>query len=139
MKFKSKRGKSIPKYSIAHLMKLIHDLKLQKNVHLLGIRHNPFPLLKKADCFVLSSDHEGQPMVLLEALILGKPIVATDIVGNRSVLEGRPGLLVPNSEEGLLVGMQKFLDGEVTSKEFDYQEYQKNALRMFYSGVINGN
>lgn len=74
-------------------------------------------------------------MVLLEALILGKPIVATDIVGNRSVLEGRPGLLVPNSEDGLVDGMKKFLDGKVTSKEFDYQEYQKNALEMFYTKV----
>ncbi|MGT8959708.1 glycosyltransferase [Escherichia coli] len=58
---------------------------------------NPFPLLKRADCFVLSSNHEGQPMVLFEAMILDKPIISTDITGSRSALEGRSGVLVENS------------------------------------------
>lgn len=113
----------------------IKELRLEENVFLLGRIFNPFPYLKKANCFVLSSNHEGQPMVLLESLTLKKPIVATDIVGNRSVLEGRDGLLVENSSEGLLFGMKEFLSGNLGEVNFDYDAYNKNALESFYNKV----
>ncbi|STZ76012.1 putative glycosyl transferase [Bergeriella denitrificans] len=117
------------------LSQLIRDSDLNNNVYLLGSRFNPFPFLKHADCFVLSSDHEGQPMTLFEAMILKKPVIATDIVGSRSVLENRPGLLVPNNEEGLLQGMIDFIEGKLYFGDFDYSKYQKDALDMFYSKV----
>ena len=80
---------------------LIADLDLSANVLLAGLRNNPFPALARADCFVLSSNHEGQPMVLLEALTLKKPIMSTDIIGARYVLQDGYGLLVENSVEGV--------------------------------------
>lgn len=113
----------------------INNLGLKEKVFLLGMRTNPFPLLKRASCFVLSSNHEGQPMVLIEAMILKKPIVSTDIVGSRSALEGRPGHLVDNSVEGLTEGMQDFLDNKLHFDEFDIDAYQENALNMFYEKV----
>ena len=75
-------------------------------------------------------------MTLLEALVLDKAIVATDIVGNRSVLEGRPGMLVDNSIDGLLDGMRRFSKGEVPCGGFDWSEYQRDALEMFYRKVL---
>ena len=114
------------------LTKQISDLNLEDKVFLLGIRTNPFPLIRRADCFVLSSNHEGQPMTLLEAMILKKPIIATDITGSRSVLESRPGHLVENTEEGLLQGMIDFVGEKLEFGNFDYQSYQENALYMFY-------
>ena len=121
-----------------YLKQLIRELKLEKKVFFLGQRSNPYPYLKQADCFVLSSNHEGQPMTLFEALILKKPIIATDIVGNRSVLEGRPGLLVDNSHEGLEQGMIDFLEGKYKDeKSFDYEVYNQNALEMFYKKVLD--
>lgn len=119
------------------LSKLILDYDLSKNVFLLGIRFNPFPILKRADCFVLSSDHEGQPMTLFEAMILKKPIISTDIIGSRSAIEGRSGLLVENNEEGLFVGMRDFIEEKITFNDFDYDEYQQNALHMFYNKVCS--
>lgn len=91
------------------LQRQIITLGLEKSVHLLGRISNPFPLLKRADCFVLSSNHEGQPMVLFEAMILDKPIISTDITGSRSALEGRSGVLVENSVDGLFNGMRDFI------------------------------
>ena len=116
----------------AHLRDLVKRLKLGGKVRLPGFRKNPFPYLKRADCFVLSSNHEGQPMVLLEALILGKPIVATDIAGNRGVLEGRADLLVENSVEGLIKGMSAFADGAVAAGSLDIEAYRRNSLLAFY-------
>ena len=118
-----------------HLIHLVVELKLTNSVHLLGRRFNPFPLLKRADCFVLSSNHEGQPMVLFEAMILKKPIISTDIIGSRSAIEGRTGHLVENSQEGLIQGMLDFLNGNLSFPEYDITDYQKNALEMFYTKV----
>lgn len=119
------------------LSKLILDNNLSENVFLLGIRFNPFPFLKRADCFVLSSDHEGQPMTLFEAMILKKPIIATDIVGSRSAIEGRSGLLVENSEAGLFIGMRDFVEDKIIFDVFDHEKYQKDALEMFYNKVCS--
>lgn len=52
-------------------------------------------LYQQADVFVLPSEREGMPLVLLEALAMGLPIVATDIPGNRDVVaDGQNGILV---------------------------------------------
>jgi CDP-glycerol glycerophosphotransferase len=119
-----------------HLHQVVRETGVEDCVHLLGYRKNPYPYLRKANCFVLSSNHEGQPMTLLEALVLDKPIVATDIVGNRSVLHDRPGLLVPNSEEGLIAGMAAFASGGVAAGGFDWRAYQVDAIEMFNQRVL---
>ncbi|EIA89735.1 CDP-glycerol glycerophosphotransferase family protein [Campylobacter coli] len=110
------------------LEKLIKDLKLDKKVFLLGRIFNPFPYLKKADCFVMSSNHEGQPMTLLEALVLNKAIVATDIPGNVSVLDNRGGLIVENNVNGLISGMERFLCGKIENKIFNYTQYNLKIM-----------
>lgn len=115
----------------------VSSMEMQDVVLLAGQHSNPFPILRCSDCFVLSSNHEGQPMVLLEAMVLGKPIVATDIDGNRGVLKGGHGCLVDNSSEGLSDGMLAFIRGHIAPKPFDSEAYQASARRMF-SGVVLG-
>lgn len=118
------------------LIDQVRKLGLEDDVHLLGQRENPFPLLSASDCFVLSSNHEGQPMVLFEAMILKKPIISTDIVGSRSAIEGRSGHLVDNSVEGLAKGMEEFINGDLIFSDFDVMEYQEEASNMFYEKVV---
>lgn len=85
------------------LKKLAADLKL-KNVTFAG-RKDGEELLKyykQADIFVLTSEREGMPLVLLEAMAMGLPIIATNVTGSRDVIEnGKNGLLVPynNTDE----------------------------------------
>ncbi|NHC42576.1 GW domain-containing glycosaminoglycan-binding protein [Bacillus sp. MM2020_1] len=117
------------------LENLISELKLEESVYLTGQLENPFALMKKCDCFVLSSHYEGQPMVLLEAMTHGMNIIATDIVANRNVLEdGRYGLLVENSIEGLEKGLTQLARNELNNKldEFIPEEYNKKAMASFY-------
>ncbi len=56
----------------------IKRLGLTKTVHLPGFIANPYPYIEKADCFILASDSEGLPVVLVESLYLNTPVVSTD-------------------------------------------------------------
>ena len=110
-----------------HLEKLITELSVTEKVHLLGQVDNPYIYLKDADLFVLSSNHEGQPMVLLEALTLNIPILATDIVGNRSVLNTMDECLVENTEDALAVGLAYHLE-HAKPNNFDAEQYNIDAI-----------
>ncbi len=65
----------------------IGDFGLDDKVKLLGKQDNPYKFLDKADCFVFSSNHEGFPNVLIEALACELPIISTDCKsGPREIL-----------------------------------------------------
>ena len=71
----------------SELTELVIKLSLQENVLFLGEQKNPFSILRKCDCFVLSSLWEGFGNVLTEALTLNKPIISTDCdMGPREIL-----------------------------------------------------
>lgn len=76
---------------------LIRKLEVEAKVQLPGFAANPYPYMKKASLFVLSSRWEGLPGALIEALYCGAPLVATDCPsGPREVLaDGKYGRLVP--------------------------------------------
>ncbi len=119
------------------LKRLVGRLGMEERVRLLGYRLNPFPYLKRAACFVMSSNYEGQGLVLFEAMILGIPIISTDIAACRSVVEGRSGLLVENSAEGLFHGMEAFLNGEIEAGVVNLDAYRSGALAAFYAKTCN--
>lgn len=79
------------------IMDLVRKLQLETDVAMLGFQLNPYKFISKASVFVLSSRWEGFGNVLVEALSVGTPVVATDCpVGPREILEGgRLGRLVP--------------------------------------------
>lgn len=72
------------------------NLGLQDCVHFLGSRNDVFDLLPQLELMVLPSWWEGFPTVLLEAMALGVPVVATDVSGSRELVNtGETGILVP--------------------------------------------
>lgn len=81
-----------------------------KNVFLHGIRTNPYPYIKKADAFLLSSRSEAYPTVIIEAMILNKFIVATDVSGVREILNDYDyKIIVENNESGIQKGIEEYL------------------------------
>ncbi|HEC77926.1 MAG TPA: glycosyltransferase family 1 protein [candidate division WOR-3 bacterium] len=78
-----------------HLKDLVHRYGLEKTVRFLGYIENPLEIISSFDVFLLPSLWEGFPYVLLEAMYLKKPIVATDIFGIKEVIE--------NNKSGILV------------------------------------
>jgi glycosyltransferase involved in cell wall biosynthesis len=79
------------------------NLGLSRRVHFLGLRTDIPEILRATDVFVLSSDFEGNPLSLMEAMASGLPIVSTAVGGVPALLEsGEQGLLVPPGDSGSL-------------------------------------
>lgn len=96
------------------LTKRIDQLGLGNCVCLTGFVSNPYPYLKRASVFSLSSEWEGLGVVLIEALALGVQIVSTDCRSGPSeiLVSGKYGILVPIKDSlALAQGLIKVLRG----------------------------
>lgn len=93
-------------------------------IEYMGATSDVRPMIAQADCIVLPSYREGAPRSLLEAASMGKPIITTDAVGCRDVVDdGTTGFLCrPRDAEDLALKMEKML-----SLSFD--ERKKMGLR----------
>jgi glycosyltransferase involved in cell wall biosynthesis len=92
-----------------------NELGVTCQVHFLGVRTDIPDLLGAMDVFVLSSDYEGNPLSVMEAMASGLPIVSTAAGGVPDLFEnGREGFLVPPGDVRGLAGGMVFLlrDGE---------------------------
>lgn len=90
----------------------IINLGLQDFVHFVGYTDNPYAWMKYADCFVLPSRIEGLPNSLIEAMYIGKPVVATTCIPviERIVNDGINGILVKSEDyEAMANAMQSAL------------------------------
>jgi glycosyltransferase involved in cell wall biosynthesis len=82
------------------LNELIASSKLQERIKIISGETDVWPYYALIDVFALTSMWEGLPYVILEAMAMGKPVVATDISGCRDVvIDGETGLLVPPRDE----------------------------------------
>jgi glycosyltransferase involved in cell wall biosynthesis len=93
---------------LAELTARAQQLGLSDAVCFAGFQQNPWSYLKYADAFVLSSRYEGLPNILLEALALGSPIVATDCPGAiREVQARHPEIILvpPENPDALAAAM----------------------------------
>lgn len=97
--------------------------------HVVFTGHQTFgmALVDQSDCFVMSSNHEGQPMVLLEAQVLGKPIVSSKFPAIEGALRNGNGLITPRDKESLAQGMLQFLAGNVSHHGFSVDDYNSTA------------
>ncbi len=96
----------------------IKEEKIENCLLLLGVKKNPFPYIKQADCFVMTSRFEAQPMVLNEALTLGVPVISTEFLSAHEVVnDGVNGIVVENSNNGVLEGILRFISDETLRNE----------------------
>ena len=79
-----------------HLETLTKDLKLEKRIHFIGNVKNPFMYLSKSNIFILSSETEGFPNSLIEALACGLAVISSDCIS------GPREILAPNTNSSIL-------------------------------------
>lgn len=139
---------------------LVSELQLEQKVYFPGVRKNPYKYLAASEMFLLSSYTEGFPNVLVEAMILGRPLVSTDCrTGPAEILDhGKYGILVPDMgdtedysgdtiSEKETCFAEKIVEvlkdserqkelSELERKragEFDYDSYVDNLLKLCYN------
>ncbi len=125
------------------------SLGIQERVHLLGYIPDAATYVRMFDIFMLPSKKEGLPYVLLEAGLAGLPVVATDLPGNRDIIEsGIHGFLIEpdyrviaTSLEMLIrdPGMRRTLGAALQEKvmaEFSIEHMVDNTLALYSSSKL---
>ena len=93
------------------LQRMICEEGLEDIIYPIGVRTNPIPYLKKADCFLLPSRHEGKPMVVTESFIMGVVPVVTEYTSAREqIKDGIDGLVFENDDEALYQGLKRVVE-----------------------------
>ncbi len=89
-----------------------NDPKLKKRIRFLGYRQDVNQIMRASDIFTLPSHREGMPRSIIEAMMTGLPVVATNIRGSREeVIDGKTGLLIPlHSPDKLADALCKFVN-----------------------------
>ncbi len=129
----------------------IIELELEKKVILLGRQENPYKYISKADCFVFSSNHEGFPNVLLEALACDLPVISTDCQsGPREILSPDSdaehqikdnielveyGILIPVDDEDNLIKAMDIMIKDEKLRE-SYKQKAVNRAKEFDKDII---
>lgn len=94
----------------AELEQFAADLKLKQNqVSFLGWQNEMDEIYRRADILVLTSEYEGSPNVLLEAMSFSVPAIATNVGGVAEILNASNGFLLESTDEATIVGAIKKL------------------------------
>ncbi|MCC5519723.1 glycosyl transferase [Vibrio splendidus] len=126
--------------------KLVSDLGIDDRVIFKGFTENPYPYLKKSEGLTLSSDFEGLPTVLIEAIALNAPIITTDCSGGiREIVGDNENVISPCHDTEKLSSMMdslilspdefqcsfpnKFLASEVSSQYHHLHSLYYNSTR----------
>ena len=98
---------------LPNLLEQQKNLGVQKSFVFAGNQMNPYPFIKNADFFIMPSESEAWPLVIAEALILQKPIIATKVGDVESMIEDRKtGYLIDYDTHEIYVAMKEFLTNE---------------------------
>ena len=95
-----------------YLERLVRAMDLQDSVILAGYQSNPYPYMKKSRFLVISSYTEGLPVISMEALSLGVPVVATIPSIGEAFGEEACGIVSENTNAGLEAAIRKMLTDE---------------------------
>lgn len=111
----------------AELKKQAAQAGLEDSFIFLGFTADIYPYLKGCDLFVLASLFEGMPNVVMEAMAMQKPVVATDVNGARELMvEGKTGIIVPpENPESLARAIETIIDNPETLEKFGRAGYER--------------
>ena len=98
---------------LPNLLEQQKNLGVEKSFVFAGNQMNPYPFIKNADFFIMPSESEAWPLVIAEALILQKPIIATKVGDVESMIEDRKtGYLIDYDTHEIYLAMKEFLTNE---------------------------
>ncbi|WP_409344186.1 glycosyltransferase family 4 protein [Paenibacillus sp. MBLB4367] len=106
---------------------IVYELNLENVVEFLGMRKDVKQLLKNCDIFVLTSNYEGLPISIIEAMGSSLPVVASNVGGvNELVIENYNGFLVGRGDTiKVAESLQKLLDNKILREEMGQASYKR--------------
>lgn len=111
------------------LKNLIQEKKLEKHIELIGFQPNPYPYLLNSDVFVMSSISEALPTVLIEAMILKKPVLVTNCSGCREIVEnGKFGLLAEQNVNDIAEKMIQYISNPKLLNYYSKQSFERSKI-----------
>ena len=117
---------------------MVREKKLEDYVIFYGKRSNPFPYIKNACAFVMSSEFEGFPTTFGEAMTLNVPLITTDVSDAKELIENKYGIVVDNNDDAIYDGMKEFLDnGFKVENKFSPKKYNAESMNKLCQ-VIEG-
>ncbi|MEE0859631.1 MAG: glycosyltransferase family 4 protein [Acutalibacteraceae bacterium] len=130
--------------------KYVADLGIEKHISMLGYRRDIHKLITLSDISVSTSRQEGLPVNLIEALAIGKPIVATNVRGNSDLVEnGVNGFLVElnNSDQMAEKILEIYNNSQLAekmrkeavkmSKKYSFQNVNKSLVEIYQKYGVN--
>lgn len=96
---------------------MVNKKKLEEYITFLGAKQNPYPYFMISDCLLMSSEYEGYPVVFIESLILGLPIITTDISDSKEDIENKYGIVTKRNTKEIYSAMKTFIQNGYEIKE----------------------
>lgn len=101
------------------LMEYIQLNNLQKSVQMAGVQSNPYKYVAKSDLYICPSYTEALSTTCIESLLLGVPVISTDVPGSQDILgNNNCGIIVDNTEESLYLGLKNILENPTILEEY---------------------
>lgn len=120
----------------------IKENGLENNVRLWGLQNNPYPYMKAADMLYLGSYHESYGLVLVESMIVGRPVVTTHTASAEEVVDERYGWICDNNEEGIYNTFKDIFSDPQKLKEktnnLKNYEFDNESIKKKYDDLIRG-
>lgn len=108
---------------------------LNNYIKLYGFKANPYPFISQADVFCLVSDYEGLPVTLMEAKILNKPIVSTNIDSAMEIIDdGNDGVIVEKNADSIFLVLRHMI---TDSSYFNRLKQNSLAFNGFHEANID--
>lgn len=132
----------------SYLEKLITSLKLSDRIKLLGYRDDISNIYKIADLFAFPSYREGLSVALMEAMVVGLPVICSKIRGNIDLIDDKKGgyLIKPNDLNGFINSIIQLRRNSENRESFGFynskkvirfgKEAVKNEMKKIYNEII---
>ncbi|MBO5832086.1 MAG: glycosyltransferase [Alistipes sp.] len=135
-------ARRLPQYGfvwIGNLEEVTEYGPLPENCHFVGNIPNAGAYCSQADLFMLASNYEGLPMVILEAMSFGKPVVASNVGGvSEIVRDGVNGYVLPNDADLFATKIEEILEDSEIYKHLSHSSLEIFEKELTVDRMVDG-